>query len=219
MKKSVVMIIAVVLCIIVLQGAFASDPNEYRQLEVKEGYSLEEVLWFRPTTYSVDVLQFLQAYLNPSNPKEFFVEAAGYTDEQIDEAYVIYQSFLVPELAGFIQYWIMCDYEAYYESLGMSITDDNDPTALYAIDLPLEQAETVADIIPMFPRGIGRTNAYDSFRRAAIALAVYADRNGKTPSFDFCLEYIQAVLNYYEQLFNQAMESEAALGGEVVESN
>lgn len=216
MKKSVVMIIALVLCIIVLQGAFASD---YRQLEDKDGYSLEEVLWFRPTTYSVDVLQFLQAYLDPDNPKEFFLEAAGYTNEQIDEIYVIYQSFFEPELAGYIQYWIMCDYEAYYESLGMSIADDNDPTALYAIDLPLEGVETIGDIIPIFPRGIGRTNAYDTFRRAAVSLAVYADRNGKTPSFDFCYQYIQDILTYYEQLFNQAMESEAALGGEVVESN
>ena len=215
MKKSVVMIIAVVLCLFVLQGAFASDAvtkDAYIKLD-KDTFTLDEILWFRPTTYSLDVLQFVQAYLNPDNPKEFFLEAAAYTDEEIDEVYVIYQSFFEPEFAGFIQFWIMCDYEAYYESIDRSIAEDNDPNGEYGLDLMFD---TIEDIAAIFPRGIGRTNAYDTFRRCAIHLAVYADRKGKTPGFDICYQYIQEVLSYYEQLFNQAMESEAAAGEVIV---
>ena len=69
-KKSIVTIIAVVLCIIVAQSAFAYDTsrsNVYLPLEVKEEYTLEEALWFNPTIYAVDVLQFIQAYLDPEN--------------------------------------------------------------------------------------------------------------------------------------------------------
>ena len=219
MKKSVVMIIAVVLCLFVLQGAFASDAitkDAYIKLD-KDSFTLDEILWFRPTTYSLDVLQFIQAYLNPDNPKEFFLEAACYTDEEINEVYVIYQSFFEPEYAGFIEYWIMCDFEAYYDSIGRSIAEDNDPNGEYGLDSLFATAEDVAAI---FPRGIGRTNAYDTFRRCALHLAVYADRNGKTPAFDICYNYIQEVFAYYEQLFNDSMAAEeAATGGTVTEGN
>lgn len=215
MKKSIIMIIAVVLCLFVLQGAFASDTSNkdaYLPLD-KDSFTLDEILWFRPTTYSLDVLQFIQAYLNPENPKEFFLEAAAYTDEEINEVYVIYQSFFEPEYAGYIEYWIMCDYEAYYDSIGRSIAEDNDPNGEYGLDLLFEE---VQDIAAIFPRGIGRTNAYDTFRRCALHLAVYADRNGKTPAFDICNEYIQSVFAYYEQMFNDAMAEEEALTTETI---
>ena len=211
MKKSVVMLIAVVLCVAVAQSAFAFDTSQkdaYVPFEIKENYTLDEVLWIRPTTYSLDVLQFLQAYLDPENPKDFFVEAANYTNEEIDEVYVVYQSFLEPEYAGYLSYWILCDYEAYYESVGASITDDNDPNGLYMLDVLFE--EDIDALGEIFPRGIGRTNAYDTFRRCAIHLAVYADRHGKTPAFQICYDYIQNMLSYYEQLFNDAMAAEAA---------
>ena len=212
-KKSVIMIVAVLLCIFVLQGAFAYDANEYRQLEVKENYTLEEALWFRPMTYSVDVLQFLQAYLNPDNPKEFFMEATGYSDDEIDEIYTIFQSFFeIPEYYG-LPYWILCDFDAYFESIGESITAINDPNASYALDVLFEGAEGIAAI---FPRGIGRTNAYDTFRRCALHLAVYADRNGETPGFKVCYDYIQEIFSYYDQLFNDAMAAEEAANTETI---
>ena len=205
MKKSAVMIIAVAISLVFLQGVFASaadTQNVYIPLD-KEEFTLDEVLWFRPTTYSLDVLQFLQAYLNPDNPKEFFLEAAAYTNEQIDENYVIFQSFF--------------DYEAYYESIGRSIAEDNDPNGVYGLDVNFE---TVQDAANIFPRGIGRTNAYDTFRRCALHLAVYADRNGKAPGFQVCYDYIQYILSYYDQLFNDAMAAEdAAASGTVVEAN
>ena len=214
MKKSVVMLIAAVLCIAVVQSAFAFDTTQkdaYMPFEVKEGYTLDEALWIRPTTYSLDVLQFLQAYLNPDNPKEFFLEAANYSNEEIDEIYVVYQSFFEPEYAGYVQFWILCDYEAYYEAIGESITDANDPNGSYILDALFD--EDVPVLADIFPRGIGRTNAYDTFRRCAIHLAVYADRHGKTPAFQVCNDYIQYMLSYYEQLFNDAMAAEAAATG------
>ena len=219
MKKSVVLIIAVAISLVFLQSVFASDAdnsNVYLKLD-KEEFTLEEVLWFRPTTYSLDVLTFLQAYLDPDNPKEFFLEAASFTDEQIDENYVIFQSFFEPEYAGYVQFWIMCDYEAYYDSIGRSIAEDNDPNGIYGLDVYFEE---VQDIAKIFPRGIGRTNAYDTFRRCALHLAVYADRNGQTPGFQTCYDYIQYILSYYDQLFNDAMAAEdAATSGTVVEAN
>ena len=219
MKKSAAMIIAVAISLVFLQGVFASaadTQNVYIPLD-KEEFTLDEVLWFRPTTYSLDVLQFLQAYLNPDNPKEFFLEAAAYTNEQIDENYVIFQSFFEPEYAGLVQFWVMCDYEAYYESIGRSIAEDNDPNGVYGLDVNFE---TVQDVANIFPRGIGRTNAYDTFRRCALHLAVYADRNGKAPGFQVCYDYIQYILSYYDQLVNDAMAAEdAAASGTVVEAN
>ena len=209
MKKSVVMIIAVAVCLFFMQNAFASDAGTrdvYIPLD-KEDFTLEEILWFRPTSYSLDVLQFLQAFLNPDNPKEFFLEAASFTNEQIDEYYVIYQSFFEPEYAGYLQYWIMCDFEAYYETIGRDITEENDPNGVYGLDAMFEG---VNDIAAVFPRGIGRTNAYDTFRRCALHLAVYADRNGKTPAFQVCYKYIQDIFSYYDQLFNDAMAAEEA---------
>ena len=218
MKKSVVLIIAVAISLVFMQSVFASDAvnkDVFIPLD-KEEFTLEEVLWFRPTTYSLDVLQFLQAYLNPDNPKEFFLEAASYTDEQIDEVYVIFQSFFEPEYAGYVQYWVMCDIEAYYDSIGRSIAEDNDPNGVYGLDVYFEE---VQDIAKIFPRGIGRTNAYDTFRRCAIHLAVYADRNCKTPGFQVCYDYIQYILSYYDQLFNDAMAAEdVATSGTVTEA-
>ena len=211
MKKSVVMLIAAVLCIVVVQSAFAFDTTDrsaYIPFEIKEGYTLDEALWIRPTTYSLDVLQFLQAYLNPDNPKEFFLEAANYTDEEIDDIYVVYQSFLEPEYAGYVKFWILCDYEAYYEAIGESITDTNDPNGSYALDALFD--EDIPALADIFPRGIGRTDAYNTFRRCALHLAVYAARHGKTPAFQICYDYIQYMLSYYEQLFNDAMAAEAA---------
>ena len=115
-KKSIVMIIAVVLCIIVAQSAFAYDTNSsnvYLPLEVKEEYTLEEALWFNPTIYAVDVLQFIQAYLDPENPVEFYLTAAEYTDEDIENNFIIYQAFIEPEYAGYVNFEYSCDVEAY----------------------------------------------------------------------------------------------------------
>ena len=199
MKKSIAILIATVLCIAVLQNAFASDTSP------KDEFI--EALRLYPTIHSLDVLQFLQAYLNPDNPKEFFLEATGYSDEEIDDIYVIFLSFFDPKHAG-VEYWLFCDVEANYESRGKSVTDENDPNGAYALnDMFEEDLPALADI---FPRGIGRTNAYDTFRRCAIHLAVYADRYGGTPAFQTCYDYIDYILSYYEQQFNEGMEAEAA---------
>ena len=100
---------------------------------------------------------------------------------------------------------------------GIDSFEDNDPNGIYGLDVNFE---TVQDVANIFPRGIGRTNAYDTFRRCALHLAVYADRNGKAPGFQVCYDYIQYILSYYDQLFNDAMAAEdAATGGTVVEAN
>ena len=214
-KKSIVMIIAVVLCIIVAQSAFAYDTsrsNVYLPLEVKEEYTLEEALWFNPTIYAVDVLQFIQAYLDPENPVEFYMTAAEYTDEDIENNFIIYQAFIEPEYAGYVNFEYSCDVEAYAESVNYFF----DPELSYVFSIIFED---VADIVEMFPRGIGRTNAYDTFRRCALQLAVYAAKNGKTPGFQLCYDIIQDTLAYYEQQFEEAMAAEAEATGNVVESN
>lgn len=214
-KKSIVMIIAVVLCIIVAQSAFAYDTsrsNVYLPLEVKEEYTLEEALWFNPTIYAVDVLQFIQAYLDPENPVEFYLTAAEYTDEDIENNFIIYQAFIEPEYAGYVNFEYSCDVEAYAESVNYFF----DPELSYVFSIIFED---VADIVEMFPRGIGRTNAYDTFRRCALQLAVYAAKNGTTPGFQLCYDIIQDTLAYYEQQFEEAMAAEAEATGNVVESN
>ena len=214
-KKSIVMIIAVVLCIIVAQSAFAYDTsrsNVYLPLEVKEEYTLEEALWFNPTIYAVDVLQFIQAYLDPENPVEFYMTAAEYTDEDIENNFIIYQAFIEPEYAGYVNFEYSCDVEAYAESVNYFF----DPELSYVFSIIFED---VADIVEMFPRGIGRTNAYDTFRRCALQLAVYAAKNGTTPGFQLCYDIIQDTLAYYEQQFEEAMAAEAEATGTVVESN
>ena len=214
-KKSIVTIIAVVLCIIVAQSAFAYDTsrsNVYLPLEVKEEYTLEEALWFNPTIYAVDVLQFIQAYLDPENPVEFYMTAAEYTDEDIENNFIIYQAFIEPEYAGYVNFEYSCDVEAYAESVNYFF----DPELSYVFSIIFED---VADIVEMFPRGIGRTNAYDTFRRCALQLAVYAAKNGTTPGFQLCYDIIQDTLAYYEQQFEEAMAAEAEATGNVVESN
>ena len=215
-KKSIVMIIAVVLCVFIAQSAFALDPslsNVYLPLEVKDGYSLTEALWFNPTIYSVDVLQFIQAYLDPENPVEFFLSAAEFTDEQIEDNFVIYQAFIEPDYAGYVNFEYSCDVEVFAESVNYVF----DPDVPYVFSIIFED---VADVVDIFPRGIGRTNAYDTFRRVAFSLAVYAFKNGTTPGFQLCYDIIQETLAYYEQQFEEAMAAEAAAtGGSTIEAN
>lgn len=214
-KKSIVMIIAVVLCIIIAQSAFAYDTtrsNVYLPLEVKEEYTLDEALWFNPTIYAIDVLQFIQAYLDPENPVDFYLAAAEYTDEQIEENFIIYQAFIEPEYAGYVNFEYSCDVEAYAESVDYHF----DPNVPYVFSILFEE---VADVAPMFPRGIGRANAYNTFRRCALQLAIYAAKNGKTPGFQICYDIIQETLANYEKQFEEAMAAEAAATGTVVESN
>ena len=138
--------------------------------------------------------------------------AAEYTDEDIENNYIIYQAFIEPEYAGYVNFEYSCDVEAYAESVNYFF----DPELSYVFSIIFED---VADIVEMFPRGIGRTNAYDTFRRCALQLAVYAAKNGTTPGFQLCYDIIQDTLAYYEQQFEEAMAAEAEATGNVVESN
>ena len=217
-KRIAVLAIALILCIVLAQGVFAEDnqyPNIYKSFEAKsndDGYTLEEALWFNPTIYCIDVLQFNQVYLMPEDPVTFFLEAAEQTDGEIEDDYYIYGSFIEPEYVGRLSFALSCDVEEYANLIGYVF----DPSFSYSLSNVFTDLETVADI---FPRGIGRANAYDTYRRTALQLAFYAGKNGKTPAFDLINEYLDAAFAQFEKQFEEAMEAEAAAtagaGGEV----
>ncbi|MBQ7645308.1 MAG: hypothetical protein IJS84_09820 [Spirochaetales bacterium] len=209
-KKLTLMIVVLALCLVFAQSAFAEEktyPDEYRMFEVRgeaeNFYSLEEALWFNPTVYSVEVLEFLQAYLQPEDPVSFFLDAATYTDEDIDENAVIFQSFIEPDYAGAMPYLYRCDLEALTENLGYDLFD---PEGRYEFSFYFEEP---GDFAALFPRGIGRANAYDTFRRCALSLAFYAKAHGEAPGFKVAYDYIQQAFAYFEQQFLAAMEAEA----------
>ena len=71
-KKAFFLIVALLACLVLAQGVFALDyPDDFKMFEVKgeaeNYYSLEEAFWFNPTVYSLDVLEFAQAYLRRPN--------------------------------------------------------------------------------------------------------------------------------------------------------
>jgi len=209
-KRIVVMIAALVLCLFVAQGVFADDagyPTTFRQFEIrseKEGYTLEEAFWFNPTIYCIDVLQFTQVYMMPEDPVSFYMSAADYTDEQIEDYYIIFQSFMEPSRVGLINFGYSCDVEAYAELVGFEF-DSNES---YGFDILFEDLSAVPQL---FPRGIGRANAYDTYRRTALQLAFYAAEHGKTPGADVISDYLTQLFEYYEKQYDEAMEAEAAL--------
>ena len=209
-KRSVLVVLAIILCLAFAQSAFAEEkdyPNEYRMFEVKgegEGfYTLAEAYWFNPTVYSVEVLEFLQAYLLPEDPVTFFLGASEFSDEEIDEHAIIFQSFLEPEYVGALPFGYICDIESLSEMLGYDLFD---PAGQYELSYHFEDPKF---FIELFPRGIGRADAYDTFRRCALQLAIYASINGKTPSFQTCYDYIQGMFAYYEEQFDAAMDAES----------
>ena len=221
MSKKLTLVVMLVLCLVFAQGAFAEEktwPDEYRMFEVRgeeeNFYSLEEALWFNPTVYSVEVLEFLQAYLQPEDPVSFFLDAAEYTDETIDENAVIFQSFIEPEYAGSMPYLYRCDLEALSENLGYNLFD---PEGRYEFSFYFEDPGFLTEL---FPRGIGRTDAYDTFRRCALSLAFYAKAHGEAPGFKAAYDYIQQAFALFEEQFLAAMEAEAqaaAESGQVVQ--
>ena len=209
-KRTIVLIAALVLCLVAVQGVFADDvvyPTYFRQFEVRseeEGYTLEEAFWFNPTIYCIDVLQFTQVYMMPDDPVSFYMSAAEYTDEQIEDNYIIFQSFIEPAYVGMVDFKNSCDVEAYAESLGYEF----DPSVSYGFDILFEDLSAVTEL---FPRGIGRTSAYNTYRRTALQLAFYAAKHGKTPGADVISNYLTQIFEYYERQYEEAMEAEAAL--------
>ena len=214
-KRSVIIVLAIVLCLVFAQSAFAEEkeyPNEYRMFEVKgaaEGYyTLAEAYWFNPTVYSVEVLEFLQAYLSPEDPVTFFLDASKLSNEDIDQYAVIFQSFLEPEYVGAFPFEYICDIEALSDMLGYDLFD---PAGQYELSYHFEDPHF---FIELFPRGIGRANAYDTFRRCALQLAIYANIKGSTPGFQTCYDYIQDMFAFYEEQFDAAMDAEALIESE-----
>ena len=210
MKKRMVLAAILILCLASAQAAFADEvgyPDDFRQLELRspeEGYTLEEAFWFYPTVFATDVLQFTQVYLNPDDPVAYFLAAGQYTDAQIEENFLIFQSFYEPDYYGVIKFAESADVEQYAAGLGV----EYDPDIPYDISVLFGDLSYIRDL---FPRGIGRTNAYDTYRRAALQLALYAAKNGKSPCFDAIDEELNLFFTYFEQQFDEAMESEAAL--------
>ena len=208
-KKVMVLAITLVLCLVVMQGVFAEDnqyPGYYRPFTAKsndEGYSLRDALWFNPTIYCLDVLQFNQAYLMPEDPVTFFLSAAQETDEDIEESYYIYGSFVEPEYVGRVSFYFSCDVEEYAKAIDYEF----DPSYTYYLSNCFTDLETVSEI---FPRGIGRANSYDTYRRTAMQLAIYTAKYGKTPAFDIINDYLEQMFALFEQQFEDAMEAEAA---------
>ncbi|MBP5163163.1 MAG: hypothetical protein ILP16_09355 [Spirochaetales bacterium] len=208
-KRIMVLVMALILCVVLAQGVFAEDnqyPSYYKPFRaenIDDGYTLWDALWFNPTIYCLDVLQFNQVYLMPDDPVTFFLEAAEQTDERIEEDYFIYGSFVEPEYVGRVSFALSCDVEEYAKVIGHVF----DPSFSYYLSNVFTDLETVADI---FPRGIGRANAYDTYRRTALQLAYYASKNGKTPAFDQINEYLDDAFAQFEKQFEEAMEAEAA---------
>ncbi len=209
-KKHIVLTAALVLCLVLAQSVYADEvqyPSDFREFPVRsreEGYRMEEAFWFYPTVFAADVLQFTQAYLMPEDPVSFFLAAGQYTDEQIEENFVIFETFVEPEYLGVANFAQSADVEAYAAATGY----EYDPDLQYDISVLFEDLSYIAEL---FPRGIGRAGAYDTYRRTALQLAFYAYRNGKTPGFDFLNDYFTQLFAYYEMLFDEAVESEAAL--------
>ena len=209
-KRIIVMVAALVLCLLAVQGIFADDvvyPTTFRQFEVRsdeEGYSTEEIFWFNPTIYCLDVLQFTQVYMMPEDPVAFYMSAAEYTDEQIEDYHIIFQSFIEPDYVGRITFSDSCDIEAYFGKYGYEV----DPEGRWSFDILFEDISVVPEL---FPRGIGRTSAYNTYRRTALQLAFYAAEYGKTPGADVISDYLTQIFEYYERQYDEAMAAEAAL--------
>ena len=209
-KRLIVLAAALVLCLVMAQAVFADDvqyPSEFKQFVYKGdegGYPLDEAFWFFPTVYATDVLQFVQAYLMPEDPVTYFLSAGQYTNEEIEEDFVIFQTFMNPEYLGVVNYGDSADPEVYAEKNGY----EYDPSITYNISVLFPDFSYIADL---YPRGIGRADAYDIFRRAALQLAFYAAKNGNSPCFTRIDDYLTQMFAYYEQLFDEAVESEAAL--------
>ena len=209
-KKSVLVAVALVICLVFTQGVFASEveyPNEYRQFEVKESYPLAELFWFNPTAFCIDVLQFIQVYLAPQEAQEFYLTAANFSDEQIEEIFPIFQSFFQPEFIGVLDFSYSCDYELMNEETDyLNVSFDEE----YAFGLVFEPTEFMSEL---FPRGIGRANAYDTFRRTALQLALYVRAHGTTPGAAYCSELIEQIIAFYQQQYQDAMQAEEEATG------
>ena len=219
-RKKTFIIVAMLLCLLFAQSVFAADatgdaapsekktyPDEYRIFEVKgeaeNYYSLEEAFWFNPTVFSIGTLDFLQAYFQPEDPVSFFLSAAEYTDEEIDSYAIVFQSFVEADYAGAFPYRYRCDLEALSEYLGYDLFD---PEGRYDIFFYFEDPGCLSEL---FPRGVGRVDAYDTFRRCALSLAFYAKKHGQAPGFQAAYDYIQEAFASFEQQYNEAMEAEA----------
>lgn len=213
MKKRIsIAAIALILCLVFAQSAFAVEYSDAaKPLDTtRDTYSLKEAFWFNPTLFTVDVVQFLQAYLAPDAALEFYMDAAQFTDDEIEEYFPIYLSMIEPELAGYYNYYYMCDLEEFAEAVGYVF----DPTMDYTLDEIFTTREQLNEI---FPEGISRTAPYDTFRRTAIHLARYVAKYGKTPAFDEMFEYIDYVFAMYMQQYEEAMAAEAAAQSQQVE--
>ncbi|MCF0237421.1 MAG: hypothetical protein HUK24_02385 [Sphaerochaetaceae bacterium] len=203
MKKA---LLTILLVLFMATSVFALEfnSNYYYQVDPQQvDYSLKEAFWLSPTLYSLDVLQLMQAYMAPEDALEFFLDAAEFTDDEIEEVFYYYLAIMNPQYAGMVPFSYMADPEAYAESI--SYVYDN--SVFYSLDSDFTTAE---DLALVFPRGIGRTDAYNTFRRSAFALAVYVSNYGATPEADFCYYYIDQLMQYLMSQYEAAMEAEAA---------
>lgn len=208
-RKPVFMVVFLALCLFLSQAVFASGneyPTEKRAFDPEvETYTLEEAFWLQPTVFATEVLEFTQVYMYPEDAVEFFLEAAQYTDEEIEDLFIIFQVFFQQEIAGYVKFRDSCDVQAYLRELGEE--DYFDPGMSYILDYYFESPENIAAI---YPAGIGRADAYETYRRAALRLAAYCVKNnGNTPCFDMLSEYLEQVYAYYQAEFDAAMEEEA----------
>ena len=209
-KKSVLLAVVLVICLVFTQGLFASDVeylNEYRQFEVKDEYTLAELFWFNPTVFCIDVLQFIQVYLAPEEAFDFYLSAASFSDEQIEEIFPIFQSFFQPEFLGVLDFSYTCDYELMNEETDyLNVSYDE----MYVFSTVFEDPAYVSLI---FPRGIGRANSYDTFRRTALQLSLFVRKYGTTPGAAYCKELINQIIAFYQQQYQDAMIAEEEATG------
>ena len=184
----------------------ANYPNIYKEFEIRgkdqQYYSLEEAFWFNPTVYSVDVLQFLQAYLMPDDPVNFYLAAVEFTDEQIDQFALIFENFVEPENVG-APFIYRCDLEALEALAGVEIFDR---AGRYNYIYYFSTPELIQSL---FPRGVGRANAYDTFRRCAIHLAAYSMKHGIPDGASAAMDYIWQLVLQFIQEQNAALESDS----------
>lgn len=200
-RKTAIVLICVV-AFIAVQGAAAKS---FYPADGQTEFSLEEVYYLNSAMLNSDMLQFLQAYINPDDPLSFYREAAEWTDEEIETNAFYYLSFVYAEIAGKIPFYYFSNIEEYIKVTAQDVGQG-----------PFGFSENITsfdDLRAIYPSGIVYCNPYDMLRTTARQLVYYIllhSEDGRSPSADVASEILDQIFAYLEQQYEEAMESEAA---------
>lgn len=200
-RKTAIVLICVV-AFIAVQGAAAKS---FYPAEGQTEFSLEEVYYLNSAMLNSDMLQFLQAYINPDDPLSFYREAAEWTDEEIETNAFYYLSFVYAEIAGKIPFYYFSNIEEYIKVTAQDVGQG-----------PFGFSENITSfdaLRAIYPSGIVYCNPYDMLRTTARQLVYYIllhSEDGRSPSSDVASEILDQIFAYLEQQYEEAMASEAA---------